>query len=366
MAERYDPNKMLGYLEGDLSPAQRAMFERQLRNDPPLTALAEQMRQDRQLLRGLEPQPAPDDLMDPVNERTVRQMLLEPSTSDTANRVGPRSFRLRRLMTWSAVAALLVLSASAVWMTSGSKDLWWPRHREQYAFDQPDTPPALEHRVAADSTSRVKQQAAQADATETAETGQASISRSRLADDAWIDKEPPAVASTVTANHKLQQTEPAEPVHLQIKVTTDDAEACTAMLLEYAAKTNLTVHTPTSDGQIDLECSGDQLAPLLVQLNAPAHQSAQLVRRDHERQMPDIHGAQAIVQKPVDMKLEEADTFVEMRRQWRALLDQQVPLIPVKPVYDFEPTLKLQVTVRQTTTLPDVPTEADVPQAPQP
>lgn len=365
MAERYDPNKMLDYLEGDLSPAQLALFERQLRNDPQLAALAEQLRQDQQLLHGLEPQLAPDGLMDPVNERTVRQMLLEPSTSDTASGVGQRAFRLRRLMTWSAVAAVLVLSASAVWMTSGSKDLWWPRHREQYAFDQPDKPPALEPRKADDSTSRVNQQAAQTDAAETAKTGHARISHSGLDDDTWIDKEPTAVASTVTANHQLRQTEPTEPVHLQIQVTTDDAKVCTTMLLEYAAKTNLTVHMPISDGQIDLECSGDQLTPLLIQLNAPAHQSAQLVRHDHERQTPDIHGAQAFVQNPVDMTLEKADTFVEMQRQWRTLLDQQVLLMPVKPVYDFEPTLKLQVTVRQTTLL-DVPMEADVPQAPQP
>lgn len=135
MADRYDQAMMLGYLEGDLSPPQRAMFERQLREDPQLAALVEQMQQDRQLLRGLDAETAPDDLMDAVNERIARRMLLDAPPSGTAGRVGPRRLQTRRVMAWAAVAAMLVLSAGVVWLTIGNNDLLWPHEGKQYAFE---------------------------------------------------------------------------------------------------------------------------------------------------------------------------------------------------------------------------------------
>ena len=362
MADRYDQDMMLGYLEGDLSPARRALFERQLRDDPRLAALVEQMQQDRQLLRELEPQPAPDDLMDAANERIARQMLLEPPPS---GRVGPGPFRLGRVMRWSALAALVVLSAGVVWLTIRDNDLWWPRDGERYAFDQADKSSALEGLKAEEGAAHARQRVAGADATERKDVAQPSAPSSELLGSVRIEKEAPALASKSRATLAPPTSEPTEPVHVQIEVTTDDAEASTAMLLAYAAETDLKVHTPASDGRIDLECLGGQLAPLLAQLNAPAQQSAQLAQFDRKQRVQVMHGAQNFVQKPAYTKLEEADPFVEMRRQWRSLLDQQVPLIPVTPVYDSETTLKVQVAVRQAAQL-DAPVEADAPKASQP
>ena len=89
MADRYDENLILGYVEGELDAAQSAQFEALLAQDPRLRGLVEAMRQDRLALRDLPDAMAPAEVMERVNLHMERAVL---ATIDYAFSAEERSF----------------------------------------------------------------------------------------------------------------------------------------------------------------------------------------------------------------------------------------------------------------------------------
>ena len=124
MAERFDEELMLGYVEGDLTPAQREQFERRLIADPRLRDLLTQMRRDRTALRDLDPQAAPPQLVEHVNHQLERQMLLGDASAPTGRPRSPR-FTAGRIVAYSAVAAMLAVCASIVAITLQTTQSLW-------------------------------------------------------------------------------------------------------------------------------------------------------------------------------------------------------------------------------------------------
>ena len=125
MAERYDEELFLGYLEDDLTQEQRDRFERELTADPRLFSLVNQMRKDRAALRDLEPQRAPPELMEPVNQRLEREMLLGKVASPEMGSIRTRRFTLGRVTAISALAAMVLVCASiAAMIYYNTTSLW--------------------------------------------------------------------------------------------------------------------------------------------------------------------------------------------------------------------------------------------------
>ena len=75
MADRYDEELFLGYIEGDLTPEQTREFEKQLVDDARLRNLVAQLVIDRHRLRNLPKEDAPPNLMDAVNQHLERTMI---------------------------------------------------------------------------------------------------------------------------------------------------------------------------------------------------------------------------------------------------------------------------------------------------
>jgi len=125
MTDRYDQDMILGYVEGDLSDEQRAAFEATLADDHELRQLVSQMRLDREALRSLARQSAPVGLVDQVMQAQERDALLgDPAAPEPLPLVVPMSRRkIRRVLAYSAVAAVLLLSFSVVLMTLTPPDL---------------------------------------------------------------------------------------------------------------------------------------------------------------------------------------------------------------------------------------------------
>ncbi|MEM8737506.1 MAG: hypothetical protein AAGG38_03375 [Planctomycetota bacterium] len=117
MNDRHDPNLILGYVEDDLTPDQRADFDALLRSDHTLAALVADLQAQRALLRGTPPPPPPPGLADAATARLERRMLLpEPDDLPPA----PSSSRRRRLMplvAYSGVAAVVTLTAAVVFQS---------------------------------------------------------------------------------------------------------------------------------------------------------------------------------------------------------------------------------------------------------
>ncbi|MAE63960.1 MAG: hypothetical protein CMJ18_06770 [Phycisphaeraceae bacterium] len=109
MAERYDEQLILGFLEDDLEPEQHLRFQQMLVEDARLRNLVAQLTQDRSLLRQLQREPPPADLMEPVNQLLERQMLL--SFDDAAREANGAAAVLRsqRLFKYGALAAVLLI-----------------------------------------------------------------------------------------------------------------------------------------------------------------------------------------------------------------------------------------------------------------
>ena len=81
MSERYDENAIIAYVEGDLGPDDRARFERALGADAQLRSLVEDLLRQRRALREWPDEPAPAEVMEGVNQRLERDMLLEPAAA---------------------------------------------------------------------------------------------------------------------------------------------------------------------------------------------------------------------------------------------------------------------------------------------
>jgi len=116
MSDRYDQDTILGYVEGELDDKQRASFESVLAGDTQLRNLVAQMKLDRQALRRLGMKPAPIGLVDQVIQSQERAALLgEPEVPEPMPMVLPVSrHKLRRVLAYSGVAAVLLLSAALV------------------------------------------------------------------------------------------------------------------------------------------------------------------------------------------------------------------------------------------------------------
>ncbi|GAB4109166.1 MAG: hypothetical protein Kow00105_17600 [Phycisphaeraceae bacterium] len=116
MTDRYDQNLILGYIEGELDDEQRESFEIILAHDHELRNLVAQMKLDRDALRRLGPATAPEGLLDQVMQTQERAALLgEPDTSEPIPLNLPvNRHKLRRVLIYSGVAAVLLLSAAII------------------------------------------------------------------------------------------------------------------------------------------------------------------------------------------------------------------------------------------------------------
>lgn len=128
MADRYDDTLILGYLEGDLSDADRARLEQQMAEDAALATLVERMRDDRAAMRRLPTEEPPMGLADAAMSLEERSMLLgdpDPAAPRAADPAGEeiRRFRLHRTASYLAIAALVVVCGGIV-LISLTTDPW--------------------------------------------------------------------------------------------------------------------------------------------------------------------------------------------------------------------------------------------------
>lgn len=123
MNERYDEEKFLGYLEGDLSREEMIEFEKQAADDPRLRNLIAQLVLDRHRLRNLPDEAPPADLMDRVNQRLERNMLLGVAPSDPGFIASEQRFRINRLAGYIGVAALLAIGTLLILRTLSNDGL---------------------------------------------------------------------------------------------------------------------------------------------------------------------------------------------------------------------------------------------------
>lgn len=117
MLDRYDHNLILDYIEGDLSPSERAGFEQLLVQDRELQVLVDAMIADRQLLREMPLEQAPRDVMERVQQRMERNMLLDAVPLHAEDMAVRRRFRIGRLIAYGSLAAMLLVSALLMYRT---------------------------------------------------------------------------------------------------------------------------------------------------------------------------------------------------------------------------------------------------------
>ncbi|MCX5659521.1 MAG: hypothetical protein NTW19_07330 [Planctomycetota bacterium] len=114
MAERYDEQMILGYLEGDLSPDQVASFEALLGQDARLRNLVAQLLLDRNALRKLPQTPAPPELLDRVNQSLERRMLLGSAQPEATTTAPAERYRITRLLAYAALLAFVCVGGALV------------------------------------------------------------------------------------------------------------------------------------------------------------------------------------------------------------------------------------------------------------
>lgn len=118
--DKYDEEMFLEYVEGELPIDRRIAFEKLMLEDPRLRNLVAQMVLDRHRLRTMPDEQPPEGLMDVVNERLERAMLLggAPESYPIHARVAARSrFRWGRLVALSGVAAMFLAVAGVFVIT---------------------------------------------------------------------------------------------------------------------------------------------------------------------------------------------------------------------------------------------------------
>ncbi len=118
MDDRYDPNLILGYVEGELTAADRARVAAILADDPALGALVADLERDRAALRNAKPIEPPHDLADSAIAAIERQLLFEDHTSPAASSAASsRRYRLVPLLTYGGIAAVLALTVTVVFQS---------------------------------------------------------------------------------------------------------------------------------------------------------------------------------------------------------------------------------------------------------
>jgi hypothetical protein len=105
----------LDYIEGKLTKEQRVVCEKQMLEDARLRNLVAHMIRDRNRIRSLAEEPAPLDLMQGVQQRLEREMLLGPPVGQRYVRSGQGSgYRIMRLGLVSTLAAMILVAAAVV------------------------------------------------------------------------------------------------------------------------------------------------------------------------------------------------------------------------------------------------------------
>ena len=124
MSDRYDPQRLLAYVEDELPAAKRAELERDLAEDPQLEALVRQLAEDRRRLRDLPVEPVPPKLLEEPMQQIERQMLLADASGHGARPRGvDRSRGLRLLRKVAVAAVILLIGAGAAIVLDGLFDM---------------------------------------------------------------------------------------------------------------------------------------------------------------------------------------------------------------------------------------------------
>ena len=115
MDPRHDADLILGHLEGDLSPEDAAKVQALREADPGFAALLDGMADDRDQLRSAPPAEPPVGLTDMALADLERSMLLDDHPDSVALLPpGRRRMAIAPLLVYGGIAAVLVLTASAV------------------------------------------------------------------------------------------------------------------------------------------------------------------------------------------------------------------------------------------------------------
>lgn len=153
MAERYDQNAILAYVEDEMSPDQRRAFEQQLERDDALRRLVGDMIGDRDALRKMTRENAPPGMVDAAIGHLERRMLLDdPHAAEQPQLTGPipiraahpRRKRPIRWLGYAAVAAILVVSGAVMFQTLILPEQPLPKVAESRARNPLIAPPAPE------------------------------------------------------------------------------------------------------------------------------------------------------------------------------------------------------------------------------
>jgi len=125
MIDRYDENLLLGYIEGELSPSDRAQLEAMLQRDPQLNQLLRDIVADRQAVRQLPDEAPGEDLVEAAMQQIERRMLLGDAATHRAPRRSARrpTWSLRPVFYYAATAAVLAISAMIIVPTLTDWDL---------------------------------------------------------------------------------------------------------------------------------------------------------------------------------------------------------------------------------------------------
>lgn len=110
MADRYDEELILGYVEADLTPQQAKAFRQLMIDDPRVAALANQLIADRRALRAGPKEKAPGELLERVTPVLERGMLLDGPPEAGGGDQSESRFQFRRWLVYGGVAAVLLFS----------------------------------------------------------------------------------------------------------------------------------------------------------------------------------------------------------------------------------------------------------------
>ncbi len=134
--------QLSAYLDGELSADQRAEVEAFLAEDEQARRLLDDLRRTVQLVQTLPRAKAGDELIDALRGRLERKALLgEPATPAVTRRRPIHSYAAR----WAAVAAVLALSLTTLYLIWPREPNGWPRqpgHQQIAMRDEPVAAPA--------------------------------------------------------------------------------------------------------------------------------------------------------------------------------------------------------------------------------
>lgn len=115
MTDRYDEQKLLDYLEGDLPEAEAHALKLAMLKDAQLRDLVERLQADRAALRAMPMEDPPADLMDRVHEQLERKMLLGGGADELERISGERRLRFTRIGSYLALAAMLIIGVGLLY-----------------------------------------------------------------------------------------------------------------------------------------------------------------------------------------------------------------------------------------------------------